>query len=208
MLFGYLFLVTSGPPENQSYFTSTDDLISTFNLQAAYDKYVRPLTTPVTGSGVGHDHGSISDVKPSSTVDVKGKGKEVPPPATPAADGQDDDDEGGKKGDKKKKNNNYRHLIRNIPGACKIMLATRWYWYIRILAGKHSLKKDDYLTNIMQIPPKERVKIAQFDSRTQRDAFMVTPGGIPGVRIIFWISNLILLLLVLTWRSSTTSKRL
>lgn len=52
------------------------------------------------------------------------------------------------------------------------------------LAGKHSLKKDDYLFGIMHIPPKDRIRISQFDSRTQTDAFTVSAGGIPGVSIV------------------------
>lgn len=43
------------------------------------------------------------------------------------------------------------------------------------------MKKDDYLTNIMQIPPKQRIVIKPFDQRTQRDAFSVSLEGLKGV---------------------------
>jgi len=67
--------------------------------------------------------------------------------------------------DEKKKKNSYRHLIKNIP-------------------GKHSMKKDDFLTTTMQVPPKQRIAIAEFDARTQRDAFTVSAEGLKGVRKI------------------------
>ena len=51
-------------------------------------------------------------------------------------------------------------------------------------AGKHSTKKDDFLTTIMQVPPKQRVNIVRFDSVTQRDAFSVGLDGLKGVSII------------------------
>lgn len=63
--------------------------------------------------------------------------------------------------DEKKKKNSYRHLIKNIP-------------------GKHSVKKDDYLTTTMQAPPKQRIAIVEFDARTQREAFTVSPEGLKG----------------------------
>jgi hypothetical protein len=47
--------------------------------------------------------------------------------------------------------------------------------------GKHSLRKDDYLTTIMLVPPKQRSRIAPFDMHTQEDAFTVSPEGLKGV---------------------------
>lgn len=64
--------------------------------------------------------------------------------------------------DEKKKKNSYRHLIKSLP-------------------GKHSLKKDDYLTTIMQVPPKQHIPIVQFDVKTQREAFTVSAEGLKGV---------------------------
>jgi hypothetical protein len=49
--------------------------------------------------------------------------------------------------------------------------------------GKHSLKKDDYLSMMMQIPPKQRIPITPFDVKTQRDAFTVSLEGLKGVRL-------------------------
>ncbi|KIJ11943.1 hypothetical protein PAXINDRAFT_171458 [Paxillus involutus ATCC 200175] len=64
-------------------------------------------------------------------------------------------------GDDKKKKNSYRHLIRSLP-------------------GKHSMKKDDYLTTMMQVPAKQRIPIVAFDARTQREAFTVSAEGLKG----------------------------
>jgi len=152
-----IFLPPSGPPPAPIYLTSTQDLLARFNLLPSYDKYVRPYVTPV-----GHDHPPT----PTPIPDIKGKGKEkeVTSPAaaqTPGDDqDQDQDDDGdgpGGKGEKKKKNN-YKHLIKGV-------------------AGKHSMKKDDYLTRIMQEPPKERMAITPFDLKSL-DAFTVSLEGL------------------------------
>ncbi|KAF9243504.1 hypothetical protein BU15DRAFT_86450 [Melanogaster broomeanus] len=63
--------------------------------------------------------------------------------------------------DEKKKKNSYRHLIKSLP-------------------GKHSMKKDDYFTTVMQVPPKQRIPIVEFDARTQREAFTVSAEGLKG----------------------------
>jgi hypothetical protein len=55
------------------------------------------------------------------------------------------------------------------------------------------LKKDDYLTTMMQVPPKQRIPITEFDERTQREAFTVSADGLKGVRS--FIFTLILLLI-------------
>ncbi|KZT73531.1 hypothetical protein DAEQUDRAFT_754388 [Daedalea quercina L-15889] len=102
--------------------------------------------------------------QPSAPVD-KGKGKEkemsVPLGATPRAepDGEEEDGEG-----KKKAKNTYKQLIKGIP-------------------GKHSMKKDDYLMTTMQVPPKQKIRIAPFDQRTQREAFSVSLEGLKGWNI-------------------------
>ncbi|KAG2149096.1 uncharacterized protein EDB93DRAFT_1240421 [Suillus bovinus] len=75
------------------------------------------------------------------------------PPLTPAALLPDSDD--------KMKKNSYRFLIKSVP-------------------GKHSMKKDDYLTTMMQVPPKQRIPITEFDERTQREAFTVSAEGLKG----------------------------
>jgi len=79
-------------------------------------------------------------------------------------DPEDDDN------DKKKKRNNYKHLIKGIP-------------------GKHSLKKDDFLATIMQVPPKQRIAIVPFDSKTQADAFAVSLEGLKKWNIAALISE-------------------
>ncbi|KAL4251347.1 Mediator of RNA polymerase II transcription subunit 19 [Abortiporus biennis] len=153
-----LFLPPPAPPRQRPYFTSTDDLISRFNLLPAYDRYVRPFINPQQGG---------AQVPTTGPAD-KGKGKEVPPKdvSTPSAvpivgGGHDgEDEEGGGKGEKKWRNN-YKHLIKGIP-------------------GKHSMKKDDYLMTLMQVPPKQRNNIIPFDLRTQREAFSVNPDGLKG----------------------------
>lgn len=45
------------------------------------------------------------------------------------------------------------------------------------------MKKDDYLTMMMQVPPKQKIRIAPFDQRTQREAFSVSLEGLKGVRL-------------------------
>ncbi|KAJ7707658.1 hypothetical protein B0H17DRAFT_1033464 [Mycena rosella] len=93
----------------------------------------------------------------------KGKAREQnlsPAPQTPAGEVDPDDDDPTAKGEKKKKNS-YKHLIKGVP-------------------GKHSMKKDDYLAGIMQVPPKQRIPIAPFDLKTQREAFSVSLEGLKG----------------------------
>lgn len=46
------------------------------------------------------------------------------------------------------------------------------------------MKKDDYLTNMMQVPPKQRINVTPFDLKTQRDAFSVSLDGLKGVRCL------------------------
>ncbi|KAJ6619798.1 hypothetical protein B0H10DRAFT_2025071 [Mycena sp. CBHHK59/15] len=92
---------------------------------------------------------------------AKGKARELgasPAPQTPGDPDPDDDDPA--KGEKKKKNS-YKHLIKGVP-------------------GKHSMKKDDYLAGIMQVPPKQRIPITPFDLKTQREAFSVSLEGLKG----------------------------
>ncbi|KAH7915653.1 hypothetical protein BJ138DRAFT_21328 [Hygrophoropsis aurantiaca] len=94
--------------------------------------------------------------------------KYVRPPPPPSAPVVDDKGKGRATSpifddidSEKKKKNSYRHLIKDVP-------------------GKHSTKKDEYLATIMQIPPKQRIPIVPFDSRTQREAFTLNPEGIKG----------------------------
>ncbi|KAL0954431.1 hypothetical protein HGRIS_003414 [Hohenbuehelia grisea] len=156
-----VFLPPPGPPRPPIPVLCTDDLLSRLHLLSAYDTFVRPFTA---------SHDSAADpVPPTPTVGFdKGKAKERDVPLTPmaaptpAADQQDGDDDegGGGKGDKKKKNN-YKHLIKGVP-------------------GKHSLKKDTWLTTIMAKPPTPRVPIVPLDPRTAREAFNVSLEGLKG----------------------------
>ncbi|KAI0249809.1 hypothetical protein BJV78DRAFT_627979 [Lactifluus subvellereus] len=151
-------------PRPPQILESTQDLISRFHLLTAYDKFVRPFVT--------QDHDS-NPTHPPTTPAVafspdKGKGRERDPgtptiasAATPGTHHDPDDDEGR---DGKKKKNTYRHLIKGVP-------------------GKHSIKKDDFLTTIIQVPPKQHIPIAPFDSRTQADAFTVSLEGLKGWNI-------------------------
>ncbi|GBE88424.1 hypothetical protein SCP_1302390 [Sparassis crispa] len=145
-------------PQPPPYFTSTQDLVARFKLAPAYDKYVRPYVTPVSTGG--------PPTPPGATDKGKGKEKEHPPreppdlSATPAAHDGDEEDS---KGEKKWKNN-YKHLIKGIP-------------------GKHSMKKDDYLTTMISVPPKQKMAITPFDLKTQREAFSVSLEGLKGWNI-------------------------
>ncbi|KAG6817669.1 hypothetical protein H0H87_005427 [Tephrocybe sp. NHM501043] len=147
------------PKTQQTHLSSTQDLLSRFLLLPEYDKYVRPFAAPTE---TGLDLLGPTPVTPGATGVVdKGKGKETEVGSvTPVAPDGDGDDEEGGKGDKKQRNN-YKHLIKGIP-------------------GKHSLKKDDYLTTTMLVPPKQRIQIAPFDGRTQREAFAVSLEGLKG----------------------------
>ncbi|EMD33327.1 hypothetical protein CERSUDRAFT_67993 [Gelatoporia subvermispora B] len=148
------FHIPGPPPSHPPYFTSTQDLLTRFQLTPAYDKYVRAYVTPV-------------GQQPQPGATDKGKGKEREPPlrdapksspaATPGAVAADDEDG---KGEKKAKNS-YKHLIKGIP-------------------GKHSTKKDDFLMTTMQVPPKQRIRIVPFDLKTQREAFSVSLEGLKG----------------------------
>ncbi|KAN0138934.1 hypothetical protein V8E53_003322 [Lactarius tabidus] len=158
-----LFLIPPASPRPPQLLESTQDLISRFHLLTAYDKFVRPFITQE------HDPNTA---QPPTTPAVpplsdKGKGKERDPgtptivsAATPGTHHDPDDDER----DGKKKKNTYRHLIKGVP-------------------GKHSIKKDDFLTNIIQVPPKQHIPITPFDSRTQSEAFAVSLEGLKGWNI-------------------------
>ncbi|EIW83951.1 hypothetical protein CONPUDRAFT_80442, partial [Coniophora puteana RWD-64-598 SS2] len=137
----FFFPPQPGAPPPPTHLRSTHDLITRFNLLAAYDKYVRQ--PPASGTGASDE----------ATAD-KGKGRAPSPTPGPGAAAEDERD-----GEKKKKNT-YRHLIKGVP-------------------GKHSMKKDDYLTTIMQVPPKQRIPIVEFDAH-QREAFTVSPEGLKG----------------------------
>ncbi|TFK47744.1 hypothetical protein OE88DRAFT_1810855 [Heliocybe sulcata] len=151
------YLPPPGPPRSVHHLTSTQDLLARFRLLPAYDRHVRPfsaMTPPVAP-------GSTAVSASTPTDKGKGKEKEVNTPAaasTPGgpADGDDDDE--------KKKRKNYKYLIQGIP-------------------GKHSMKKDDYLTTMMQMPPKSRNTMKPFDQQTQRQAFSISLSGLPGWNI-------------------------
>ncbi|KAF5391672.1 hypothetical protein D9757_002379 [Collybiopsis confluens] len=155
---------TEGHPPFPAYIQSTQDLLGQFHLHEAYDTYVRPFVNTPQDPAAANAIATSPTTSGANGAGVdKGKGKEIVPPSiaqTPAQDAQDPDDDEGGKGEKKKKNS-YKHLIKGVP-------------------GKHSMKKDDYLTTLIQVPPKQRVRISEFDSRTQRDAFTVSLEGLKG----------------------------
>lgn len=144
------------------------------HLLPAYDKYVRPPQASLDGPldvKTGLDGGTNANTQSAGIAPNampphidKGKGREVPVNDVDMHDPNDvDDDDMGGKGEKKKRNS-YKHLIRGIP-------------------GKHSTKKDDYLENMMLVPPKQRIRIRRFDERTQEEAFSVTLEGLKGWNI-------------------------
>ncbi|KAI9510740.1 hypothetical protein F5148DRAFT_523846 [Russula earlei] len=159
-----LFILLPASPRPSHLLESTQDLISRFHLLSAYDKFVRPFISQEHDPHSAH-FPTTPAVPPSSD---KRKGKERDPgsptiasAATPGTHHDPDDEEGR---DGKKKKNTYRHLIKGIP-------------------GKHSIKKDDFLTTIVQVPPKQHIPIAPFDLRTQSDAFTVSLEGLKGWNI-------------------------
>ncbi|KAI0077309.1 hypothetical protein K474DRAFT_1674977 [Panus rudis PR-1116 ss-1] len=172
--------------------TSTEDLISRFQLLPAYDRYVRPYATPVSQVGASSSGSTLSAID-------KGKGKErdtgFGPPATPGAattghtpaaavqEGEEETAEGktgvggagaGAGGAEKKWKSNYKHLIKGIPDVNGDSYA------LALRIGKHSMKKDDYLMTMMQVPPKQVNRIVPFDLRTQRESFAVSLEGLKG----------------------------
>jgi hypothetical protein len=84
---------------------------------------------------------------------------------------------------------------------CHLSSVSDIYIYIS-LTGKHSLKKDDSLTKVMLVPPKQRMRIAHFDLRTQEEAFTVSLEGLKGVCCLLSpaITNLIS---ILQWNINT-----
>jgi hypothetical protein len=55
------------------------------------------------------------------------------------------------------------------------------------------MKKDDYLTSMMMIPPKQPTRIHQFDVKTQQEAFAVSPEGLKSVCPALALCDVILL---------------
>ena len=111
----------AGAPQPPPLLTSTQDLISRFNLLTAYDKFVRPFAAPVDGQSSNHPPTPAPAAMATAPAQDKGKGREREPetpfPAnapTPGAQPDADDDDGK---DGKKKRNSYKHLIKGIPGA-------------------------------------------------------------------------------------------
>jgi hypothetical protein len=50
------------------------------------------------------------------------------------------------------------------------------------------MKKDTYLTDLMSVPPKQKIPITPFDLKTQQEAFSVSLEGLKGVReLSSWI---------------------
>ncbi|KAK2460327.1 hypothetical protein APHAL10511_007716 [Amanita phalloides] len=186
-----LYLPPPGLPQPQTLLASTQDLISRFNLLPAYDKYVKQTIVPATnGASVpavsdinmtdqsshlaqGHSPSALGATPSVVGGSDKGKGKEkdvvmdgqagMGMPLTGGSGVAGGTDDGMDKGEKKRKNT-YKHLIKGIP-------------------GKHSMKKDDFLSTTMLIPPKQRIPITPFDARTQRDAFTVSLEGLKGWNI-------------------------
>ncbi|KAH9959659.1 hypothetical protein BC827DRAFT_1134343 [Russula dissimulans] len=158
-----LFLLPPASPRPPQLLESTQDLISRFHLLTAYDKFVRPFVS----QEYDPHGGQLPTTPPVAPSSDKRKGKERDPgspaiasAATPATHHDPDDEEGR---DGKKKKNTYRHLIKGVP-------------------GKHSIKKDDFLSTIVQVPPKQHIPIVPFDHRTQTEAFAVSLEGLKGVR--------------------------
>ncbi|KAF9004000.1 hypothetical protein BDQ17DRAFT_1390390 [Cyathus striatus] len=155
--FPSLFLLPPAPPLPKQHLESTQDLLGRFHLHDAYDKYVKShYATSAAEYALDAANASSpgGSAMPVTPGGVdKGKGRELD--ATMHTPGPT--------GEKKKKNT-YKHLIKGVP-------------------GKHSLKKDDFLSTIMVVPEKQRHKITPFDAKTQHDAFEVSLEGIKGWNI-------------------------
>jgi len=154
------------PPPPKQHLASTQDLLARLQLLPAYDKYVRLGDAGDASAGPG--------VPTTGAVD-KGKGRELGGDVE-MADAQDGDDDDGRE---KKKKNSYKHLIKGIPGALLSLLSPALWTHGS--TGKHSFRKEDYLTTMMLVPPKQRMRIHRFDEKTQEDAFAVSLEGLKGV---------------------------
>ena len=209
-------IVKKAPPPPKQHLASTQDLLSCFHLLPAYSKYVRPSLLP--GADPSNDGAPPSTPGTSAMQGTfgKGKGKEVvhrnavtmgnTPADMDLGDGgdADDDDITGGKGEKKKKNT-YKHLIKGIPGVLIVpfVLIFAVSNAFLSLTGKHSLKKDDSLTKVMLEPPKQRMRIALFDLRTQEEAFTVSLEGLKGVRSLLFPYVSQILISLLQWNINT-----
>ncbi|KZS92596.1 hypothetical protein SISNIDRAFT_455827 [Sistotremastrum niveocremeum HHB9708] len=155
-----VFLPQNASQPQSSLLSSTNDLIARFNLLPAYDKYVRSFGY--------NDPVNQTSAETRQSPSAKGKGKELSRDRVSQRQGKSpenrmDLDEDGESGSKKKKSKegSYKHLIKGI-------------------VGKHSLKKDDYLTTLIQVPPKQKIDIQEFDANTQTQAFFVSLDGLKG----------------------------
>jgi len=92
---------------------------------------------------------------------VKGKGKERESDEPPPTDGDKKRVGGGGGGAKQ---DSYKFMIRDMP-------------------GKHSMRKDEYLTTIMLVPPKQHISVDPFSSQTRQNSFAVGPDGLRGWNI-------------------------
>ncbi|PCH42580.1 hypothetical protein WOLCODRAFT_132443 [Wolfiporia cocos MD-104 SS10] len=109
----------------------------------------------------------VGQQPPASAMGTdKGKGKEKDM-SEGAVPGDGEEEEG--KGEKRLRGS-YRQLIKGIP-------------------GKHSIKKDEYLTTMMQVPPKQKIAITPFDLRTQREAFSVSLEGLKGWNTVLLVAE-------------------
>ena len=117
--------------------------------------------TPAGGLGADGDHGDLGDM--------------------------DDEDGGpGSKGEKKRKNS-YKHLIKGVPGTSHFgRYRHSFVSHAPLFIGKHSFKKDESLQKVMLVPPKQHIRIRQFDYKTQEDAFAVSLEGLKSVCILFY----------------------
>jgi len=100
------------PSTNAPAFSAAQDLIGLFQLQTAYDKYVKPHVLPVdqwqTAQGGNTD---------------KGKGKEKEPEDVDMPmDAASPNDPSSTEGKKRKKESSYRHLIRAVVGMYLLIL--------------------------------------------------------------------------------------
>ncbi|KDQ15941.1 hypothetical protein BOTBODRAFT_31395 [Botryobasidium botryosum FD-172 SS1] len=170
------------PPMPRSQHTarlvnSTQDLLGRLHITPSYNSLVRPYLPHIRSTGQGKADGATV-----SGVEEKGKGKETQPMDGVIENGANsvsalgaghtggeamDDSTGERK--KKKFEHGYKSFISDLP-------------------GKHSAKKDTYLVNLVQQPPKQRMDITSFDSRTL-EGFQLAPGVLQGFNQAIWLSD-------------------
>jgi len=151
---------------------STQDLLGRLRITSSYDSFVRPYLRStgqgkVDGATEEKGKGKLVEIQSMDGVMENGTALVSTMGAGTTGGGALEDSAGG--GKKKRFEHGYKTFISDLP-------------------GKHSSKKDTYLTNLVQQPPKQRIDITPFDSRTL-EGFQLAQGVLQGFNQAIWLSD-------------------